>query len=382
MALPRCLLTVMKSNPTNPTMIPTAFRFLLTLALLLPVSIFAQGKRPEVGEKFPDFSGKTVDGETISLSDYKGKVVLVDFWATWCGPCLRELPGMKETYHQYKDQGFEILGVSLDKSAEALTKFQSDPTRAIPWKTTFDGKGWDSDLGRRFGIQSIPAAFLLDRDGTIVATDLRAAQMPGKVRRLLDPTAPPATDELIVQYLQSAEDDAAKLEPALAAGMSKDDFAAYAMALGNQISRTPASPKHAKFIAANLPNVDEVTPENAMLADVRALVLHQSGDSLAAAELMGKIVALIDSKIDEEATEAEAKAARNSGSYTIPLVKLGLYLGAAGKNKEAAEVLDRVDAVPNPRSAEFFARYPLYIEARKITPKEVAAAESNPAAQP
>lgn len=124
-----------------------------------------------VGQAFPAFSGTTVDGKEISLATYKGKVVLVDFWATWCGPCVGELPNVKAAYDKYHAKGFEVLAVSLDGNKAELTEFIA--AEKLPWPQIFDGKGWKNAVAKQFNIRSIPAAFLIDREGRLVAKSVR-----------------------------------------------------------------------------------------------------------------------------------------------------------------------------------------------------------------
>lgn len=124
-----------------------------------------------VGAKFPNFEVKGLNGKPLSIAAYKGKVLLVDFWATWCGPCVHELPNVLAAYKKYHDHGFDIVGISLDQDEGKLTSFIKD--RGMTWRQYFDGKGWNNELALKYGIDSIPSTFLLDRDGTIVARDLR-----------------------------------------------------------------------------------------------------------------------------------------------------------------------------------------------------------------
>jgi peroxiredoxin len=121
------------------------------------------------GAKFPDFNEKDLAGKPLSIANYKGKIVLVDFWATWCGPCVTELPNVLAAYEKYHDKGFEIIGISLDKDKDALTSFIEK--RKMPWPQYFDGKGWENKVSSQYGIQSIPATFLLDGEGKIIAKD-------------------------------------------------------------------------------------------------------------------------------------------------------------------------------------------------------------------
>lgn len=134
------------------------------------------------GAVFPDFQETDLAGNPLSIGGLKGKVVLVDFWATWCGPCVGELPNVIAAYEKYHAKGFEVVGISLDRSEDALKKFIAE--RKMTWPQYFDGKAWDSKLGRQYGITSIPATYLLDREGRIVARDLRGEALETELARL------------------------------------------------------------------------------------------------------------------------------------------------------------------------------------------------------
>jgi peroxiredoxin len=134
-----------------------------------------------VGTKFPDFNETDVEGKPLSIANYKGKVVMIDFWATWCGPCVGELPNVIATYKKHHAQGFEIIGVSLDDEHDKLTAFTKEKDMA--WQQFFDGKGWSNKLAVKYGIQSIPATFLLDGDGKIIGRDLRGEELEAAVAK-------------------------------------------------------------------------------------------------------------------------------------------------------------------------------------------------------
>ena len=136
-----------------------------------------------VGAAFPRFTETDATGKPLSLESYRGKVVLVDFWATWCGPCVAELPNVLAAYRTYHDRGFEIIGISLDKDPEALSAFIKD--HDMSWPQYFDGRGWENKLAVKYGIRSIPTTFLLDGKDRIVARDLRGDALPAEVAKLL-----------------------------------------------------------------------------------------------------------------------------------------------------------------------------------------------------
>jgi thiol-disulfide isomerase/thioredoxin len=124
-----------------------------------------------VGEKILSFEAKTMDGTPVSFpSSYKGKVVMLDFWATWCGPCVRELPNVIKAYEKYHDRGYEILGVSFDRANEGAKVAAFTKEKNMPWQQIYEGKYWDTKLGLMYGIDSIPRALLVDGDtGEILA---------------------------------------------------------------------------------------------------------------------------------------------------------------------------------------------------------------------
>jgi thiol-disulfide isomerase/thioredoxin len=124
------------------------------------------------GKTFSDFSEKDLSGNPISVANYKGKVVLVDFWATWCGPCRGELPNVIATYKKYHDQGFEIIGVSLDSDRDKLDAFLKQQD-GMTWPEFFDGQGWKNKLAVKYGVESIPFSVLVGPDGKILGRELR-----------------------------------------------------------------------------------------------------------------------------------------------------------------------------------------------------------------
>ncbi len=135
------------------------------------------------GMPAPDLVGQTPDGGSLALSQLKGKYVLIDFWASWCGPCRRENPNVVANYKKYKDKGFEIFGVSLDKNADAWKKAIQDD--GLTWQHISDLKGWSSDHARLYSVSSIPQTVLIDKEGKIVQRNLRGEQLTAKLQELL-----------------------------------------------------------------------------------------------------------------------------------------------------------------------------------------------------
>lgn len=136
-----------------------------------------------VGGEAPDFSQQTPDGRTIALSDLRGQVVLIDFWASWCKPCRIENPNVKRVYDKYHTKGFEILGVSLDRSKQAWE--QAIAQDDLPWKHVSDLGFWNNAAAQQYGVSSIPFTVLVDRDGTILAKGLRGAALEQKLAEVL-----------------------------------------------------------------------------------------------------------------------------------------------------------------------------------------------------
>ena len=139
---------------------------ILTLVLVTIITFSVQAQ-PKIGEKSPEIVMKDVKGKKQKLSDRKGKIVLIDFWASWCVPCRKVMPDLVSLYEQYKDKGFDIFGISIDnKKGDWKKAIAADH---ITWTQVSEYGGWDGKTALAWNINEIPASFLLDKDGKVVA---------------------------------------------------------------------------------------------------------------------------------------------------------------------------------------------------------------------
>jgi peroxiredoxin len=155
--------------------------WLVAATLFLSLAAQAQLKP---GQKAPEISLPDATGKTVTLSSLAGKVVLIDFWASWCGPCRRANPKVVKLYNKYKDKGLVVLGVSLDeKKSDWLKAIATDK---INYLQVLDAEGWQAKTPAAYGVEAIPATFLLNKKGMIVATDLEGQMLEKRIAELLE----------------------------------------------------------------------------------------------------------------------------------------------------------------------------------------------------
>ncbi len=139
-----------------------------------------------IGATPPDFTQNDPDGKPISLSNFRGKYLLIDFWASWCAPCRAENPNVVKAYAKYHEKGFEILGVSLDNERGRENWLNAIKKDGLAWTQVSDLKYWNNEVARKYGISSIPQNFLLDPTGKIVGKNLRGETLSKKLEEIFN----------------------------------------------------------------------------------------------------------------------------------------------------------------------------------------------------
>jgi thiol-disulfide isomerase/thioredoxin len=314
-------------------------------------SFEASARRLALLGKELELEGQLLDGSDFDWSAYRGKVVLVDFWATWCGPCRAEAPNVRKYYEIYHDHGFEVVGISLDtqkKSLEAYLKKEQ-----VPWANLFEnGAGWKHPMATKYGIQAIPSVYLISKDGKVVSLNARGAELGKQLEKLLGPVS---EEELraVEQRMQREKQDRA----AAALGLPDDEVEKLGGRLLAQGCKSSWSPDGTQIVFRSVATAnDDRSGWGNTAIDVatgKTSRISESGNDPAWSPGKGRFIAYVDR--GESASEA-IWIAESSGKNRRSLVAGGfpswspdgseIYYHSREKRKLMAIQVETVNAEP------------------------------------